>query len=229
VAQNVTVEPEITTLPRTVAAPEGKPVRPEAADNQRLMAEIARDPSTWNADLAAFTTQVFDAMAENWAEERGGYRAAPLLDALERGGPFPVGRCLQIGSGTGVLTPSLETAWSEVVCLDLSRQMLRHERSRSRVQADASKLPFSDGTFDVIVIGDAPLFAGELVRCLSAAGTLIWSNALGQGAPYYVPTGSISDTLVAADPGSVWSGVESEALWGSWVVFHRRAPGVTGD
>ena len=76
---------DITVLPRVVEAPEGKPVRPEAADNQRLMAEILDDTSCWTPELAKFTTEVFDAMAVNWVDERGGYRAAPLVDALDRG------------------------------------------------------------------------------------------------------------------------------------------------
>ena len=208
-------------LPRTIDAPAGKPARPEAADNQRLMAEILENPSSWTPELAKFTTQVFDAMAENWVDERGSYRAAPLLDALDRGRPFMIGRCLEIGSGTGVLTPCLQRVWSDVVCVDLSMEMMSRQCMSCRVQADASMLPFPNGLFDVIVIGDAPLFAEEMVRVLSLGGTLIWSNALGQGAPYYLRTVDMWDALVRAAPESRWSAVESEALWGSWVVFHR--------
>jgi len=208
-------------LPRTIDAPAGKPARPEAADNQRLMAEILENPSSWTPELAKFTTQVFDAMAENWVDERGSYRAAPLLDALNRCRPIINGRCLEIGSGTGVLTPCLQKVWSDVVCVDLSMEMMSRQCMSCRVQADASMLPFPSGLFDVIVIGDAPLFAEEMVRVLSLGGTLIWSNALGQGAPYYLRTVDMWDALVRAAPESRWSAVESEALWGSWVVFHR--------
>jgi methyltransferase family protein len=219
--QTVGVDRDITALPRVVAAPAGKPVRPEANDNQRLMSQIVRDPSSWTPELAAFTTQVFDAMAENWADERGGYRAGPVTDALVRGGPFPVGPCLEIGSGSGVLTPSLQIVWREIVCLDLSMEMLRLQGSGCRVRADASKLPFSDQSFDVVVIGDAPLFASEVVRVLSSNGSVVWSNALGSGAPYYLPTLDIWDAMIRADPKSSWSAVESEALWGTWLVLHR--------
>ena len=208
-------------LLRVVDAPEGKPVRPEAADNQRLMAEILDDPSCWTRDLANFTTQVFDAMAENWVDERGGYRAAPLLDALDRGGAPGIGQCLEIGSGTGVLTPSLEERWGDVVSVDLSMEMMLRRPTGGQVRADASALPFPEGSFDVIVIGDAPLFADEMVRVLASSGTLIWSNALGQGAPYYQRTIDLWDALVRAAPYPAWSAVESEALWGSWVVFRR--------
>jgi SAM-dependent methyltransferase len=218
---------DITMLPRAVEAPEGKPVRPEAADNQRLMAEILDDTSCWTPDLAKFTTEVFDAMAKNWADERGGYRAAPLVDALDRGCPPSIGRCLEIGSGTGVLTPYLQEIWGDIVCIDLSMEMMSRRRMGRQVQADASSLPFPESSFDVIVIGDAPLFATEMVRVLSPSGTLIWSNALGRGAPYYLPTVDMWDALIRSAPRSQWSAVESEALWGSWVVFGRSQVGAS--
>jgi SAM-dependent methyltransferase len=185
------------------------------------MAEILGDTSCWTPELAKFTTQVFDAMAENWVDERGGYRAAPLVDALDRGCPTSIGRCLEIGSGTGVLTPYLQELWDDIVCVDLLLEMMSRRRMGRQVQADASRLPFPEGSFDAIVIGDAPLFATEMVRVLSTRGTLVWSNALGLGAPYYVPTVDLWDALVRAAPHSKWSAVESEALWGSWVVFGR--------
>ncbi|HSZ37778.1 MAG TPA: class I SAM-dependent methyltransferase [Acidimicrobiales bacterium] len=216
---------DITELPRAVDAPQGKPVRPEAADNQRLMAEILDDPSSWTPELAAITTQVFDAMAENWADERGGYRAAPLADALDRGGPFKDGRCLEIGSGTGILTPYLDAVWADVVCVDLSMAMMRRRLTARQIRADAGMLPFPDRSFEVVVIGDGPLFADETVRVLSRTGLLIWSNALGKGAPYHVPTTDLWDALARSDPGSEWSALESDALWGSWVVFRRTASG----
>jgi SAM-dependent methyltransferase len=212
---------DISVLPRIVDAPDGKPVRPEAPDNQRLMGQVLNDPSSWTPELAKFTADVFDAMAETWVDERGGYRAAPLVDALHRGGTRPTGRCLEIGSGTGVLTPYLQGVWDDVICVDLSMKMMLRQRTGRQVQADASTLPFPERAFSVIVIGDAPLFAEEVVRLLASEGDVIWSNALGQGAPYHLPTVDMWDALVGVAPDSKWSAVESEALWGSWVVFHR--------
>jgi SAM-dependent methyltransferase len=214
---------DITTLSRSIDAPEGKPIRPEAPDNQRLMSEILKDPSQWTPELANFTTDVFDALSTNWVDERGGYRTAPLLDALDRGGTSPGGRCLEIGSGTGILTPHLHEYWTELVCVDLSLGMMAHQQSAPQVQADASNLPFQSGAFDVIAIGDGPLFAAETVRLLAQDGALIWSNALGSGAPYFQRTTDIWDALAAEAPASPWSAIESEALWGSWAVFRRGA------
>jgi len=65
------------------------------------------DPSTWTPELARLTGEIFDSFAATWAEERGDYRPAPLVDALKRGSPPAEGRCLELGSGTGILTPYL--------------------------------------------------------------------------------------------------------------------------
>ena len=210
-------------LPRAIESPDGKPIRPEAPGNQRLMAEILRDPSTWTPDLAAFTAEVFDALSTNWVDERGGYRTAPLIDALDRGHPPTNGRCLEIGSGTGVLTPYLAAVWRELICVDLSLGMMSHQQHTCQIQADASSLPFTDATFNVIAIGDGPLFAAETARILHQGGALIWSNALGEGAPYFQPIDDILDVLTEVAPESSWSAVQSEALWGSWAVIRRAA------
>lgn len=217
----VGMDRDITTLKRSIGAPEGKPIRPEAPDNQRLMGEILRDPSGWTPELAKFTSDVFDGLSTNWVDERGGYRMAPLIDALDRGHPPRGGRCLEIGSGTGILTPYLHELWDELICVDLSLGMMAHQKHACQVQADASILPFPDAAFEVIVIGDGPLFPAETVRLLAQDGALIWSNALGSGAPYFQRTADLWDALTKESPESLWSAVESEALWGSWAIFHR--------
>ena len=101
--------------------------------------------------------------------------------------------------------------------------MMAHQPHRCQVQADACLLPFPDASFDVIIIGDGPLFAAETVRVLDRSGTLIWSNALGSGAPYFHRTTDLWDALTTEAPDPPWSTVESAALWGSWAVFHRGA------
>jgi len=216
------MRPKITRLPRTVPSPEGKPVRPEAPDNQRFMETVALDGSSWTPELARLTAEIFDSFAATWAEERGDYRPAPLVDALERGAPPAGGRCLELGSGTGILTPYLRSRWAEVVCLDLSIEMLARQRHGRQIQGDASILPFADASFDVVVIGDGPLFAAEVARVLGAYGTIIWTNALGSGAPYFLKTTVLCDALLKASPEARWSVTESEALWGTWVVFRRE-------
>jgi SAM-dependent methyltransferase len=211
----------ITQLPRVIAAPEGKPTRPGAAESQRHVQALARDAGLWTRREAGETARRFDELAATWDAERGGYRTAPLSDALARGGPLPPGPCAEIGSGTGLLTSLLERVWSPVVCVDLSWQMLVRATVGHRVQADASSLPVASASVSAVVVGDAPLFAAEVARALAPGGVLVWTNALGPGAPFYVPADVIAAALADADPASDWPGVHSDALWGRWAVFHR--------
>ncbi len=189
------------------------------------MAALAVDPVAWTPELADLTTQAFDAMALSWNAERGGYRVAPLTDALDRGGPFPSGRCLEIACGTGLLTEYIEAVWPAVVSVDLSAEMPRRAGSARRARVDASALPFATGAFAAVVIGDGPLFAAEVIRVLEPEGVLVWSNALGRGAPYFVETELLLDALGTTTPARSWEAVGSEASWGSWVVLRRAGPG----
>jgi SAM-dependent methyltransferase len=208
-------------LPRVVPSPPGKPTRAGAAETQRLALRVARDASCWGDELAGATAAHFDALSSVWDAERTGYRPAPLADALARGGPWPEGRCVEIGSGTGALTPLLLERWPATVCVDMSAGMLSRARSGARVRADAARLPVAAGSVSVVVVGDAPLFAREVVRALERPGVVVWLNALGSGAPYFVPTDDIRAALAAASA-RAWRSVESEALWGRWVVLRPR-------
>jgi len=207
-------------LPRVIATPEGKPKRPGAIDTQLRALQIARDPSSWDDQEASATAVRFDDLAAVWDAERASYRPAPLADALARGGPWPVGQCIEIGSGTGVLTPLVSAQWKDTVCVDISAAMLARSRWRARVQADGARLPFRTASAAAVVIGDAPLFAHEVTRVLDGSGVMIWVNALGSDAPYYLPTSEITLALERATAGS-WSSVESQALWGSWAVLRH--------
>jgi SAM-dependent methyltransferase len=70
------------------------------------------------------TIERYRVLASEWEGERGAYRPLPLTDALARGGPFAPGLCLEIGCGTGLLTPLLQRVWPAVLGLDLSAAML---------------------------------------------------------------------------------------------------------
>ncbi len=208
-------------LPTVVQALPGKPQRPGARETQAFARRVAEDPSTWGHDEIAAVASRFDILAESWDEERAGYRAAPLADALARGGPWPDGMCVEVGSGTGVLTPLLLERWAVTVCVDISAGMLARARAGLRVRADASRLPVRSGAAAAVVVGDAPLFGEEIGRVLGPHGVVIWVNALGADAPYWVPVETIRDALGRSCAGP-WSVVTSEALWGSWVVLRRE-------
>jgi len=161
----------------------------------------------------------FDAAAADWEVSRGGYRRPVLADALARGGPFPPGQAVEIASGTGLLTPLIAAVWPEVIAVDLSGGMLARSAASGRIQADAARLPLVGGCAAAVVIGDGPLFAAEAARVMAAEAVLVWYNALGDGAPFFVPVEVLTDVLTAAT-GRPWDAVHSQAHWGSWAVFH---------
>lgn len=161
---------------------------------------------------------VFDAAAATWNASRGDYRRPVLADALARGGPFRPGRAVEIASGTGLLTPLIQDVWSAVVAVDLSQGMLARSAARHRVQADASRLPLADSSVAAFVIGDGPLFAAEAARIMADRAVLVCSNALGNGAPFFLPTEVLVEAMTAAT-GRAWDATESQAHWGSWAVL----------
>ena len=95
------------------------------------------------------------------------------------------GRCLDLGCGGGVqLAAVAELGWSSVG-LDVSHNQLRIARdrrgSRALVQADATRTPFADESFDAVVAGfvhtdvdDWPGTVDEVRRLLRPGGCFIY-------------------------------------------------------
>jgi SAM-dependent methyltransferase len=210
----------IRTLPRVVPAEPGKPVRPETASAQRDSRRLAEDPGSWSAESARGVVRRYTELAPVWDGERGGYRPVPLADALDRGGPFPAGLCVEVGAGTGLLTPRLDAVWPRVLSLDLTPAMLRRSAAAWRVIADAARLPLPAGCARAVVLADVPLFATEVLRVLAPDGVVVWSNALGVDAPHHVPVDTVRGALDAAGAGP-FEAVTAEAGWGLWAVFRR--------
>jgi SAM-dependent methyltransferase len=211
---------QITELAQVIPAAPGKPVRPEAAASQQASRELALHPSTWSHDQADQVVRRYTELAPAWDGDRGGYRPVPLTDALQRGGPWPDGLCLEVGCGTGLLSGLIEDVWPEVISLDLTWAMLTRAPGRWRVLGDAARLPVGDGSASAVVLADVPLFAGEVVRTLASDGVVVWSNALGEDAPHHVPIPTVLSALESASDG-LWSAVTAHAGWGLWAVLTR--------
>ncbi|MDF9817185.1 class I SAM-dependent methyltransferase [Streptomyces sp. SPB162] len=207
-------------LARVLPTPPDKPVPPAAeADAFRTFARgLAAGTLPWTTETANFIGGLFDSLAERWDTEQASGRSEPVLDALDRGGRFPRGVCLELGSGTGTYTPALSRAFTTVISVDLSQRMLQQARGRSpvRIRADASRLPLPDGSVGTVVAVDILLFAQETARVLRSDGVLLWINQLGPQGPLFLP----GDDVARALPGT-WQAVEADAGWGTWASLRR--------
>jgi len=209
----------IEYLPRVDEMPADRPQMAGPEHPIRVMTrQIAFDSGAWTAERKRKVAELFDGMAPEWSQRTRDERREPLRDALARGGELPRGWCVEIGSGTGASTPDLAQRFEKVIALDLSREMLRHAPAPPghRVQADAAALPLTDGSAACIVLVNALLFPTETDRVLSATGTLIWVSSLGEFTPIYLSAADVHEAL----PGE-WTGVASDAGWGSWAAFRR--------
>ncbi len=183
---------------------------------QRVTWQAAFEPETWTRDRAEKVAALFDSMAPTWnARQQYVNRYDALLDALARGNANR-GRCLEVGSGTGLVTPMLADVFPSVISVDLSAEMLAVAPTGVLVQADAASLPFRAGSFACIVLVNALLFPAEVDRVLADGGTVVWVSTRGTETPIYLAP----DDVPAALPGG-WRGVASEAGPGTWAVVAR--------
>lgn len=108
----------------------------------------------------------------------------PDLNRLRERLRLPVaGRLLDAGGGTGRVSSQLRHLVDEVVISDLSASMLQQARVKGQLQpaqAHAERLPFSDASFDRVVVVDALHHfcnqreaMGDLLRVLKPGGRLV--------------------------------------------------------
>ena len=185
---------------------------------RRVARSIAFEPGWWSPAHAAEVRALFTELAPTWSTRDIPERHDALRDALARGGPFPAGRCLEVGAGTGSATPDLVAAFGgDVVSTDLTEDMLRHfTASTPRVLADAARLPVADGAAAVVVLVNMFLVPDEVERVLGPGGVLVWVSTNGDATPIYLPPAEVVDAL----PGE-WEAVTADAGWGRWVTARR--------
>lgn len=172
----------------------------------------------WSEENADRVAGLFDSMAADWSIRNiDPLRAAPVLDAIDRGGVPTDVRWIELGSGTGAGCVTLDGLVREHISLDLSYEMLAHAPDHSpRVQADSSQLPLAHDSADVVLMINMILFPDEVDRILRPAGHVVWVNTVGDQTPIHLPPAEVA----AALPGE-WHGTTSYAGTGLWAVLQR--------
>ena len=184
---------------------------------RELTRSIATDSEAWTPGRAAQIASLFDSLATGWRERDVPERHEALVDALGRGGSFPRGWCVEVGSGTGNATSDLRAAFDDVVSVELSREMVRLSSVEGRqIQADAAALPLRTGSAAVVALVNMFLFPVEVARVLAEDGVLVWVSTNGDQTPIYLPPTEVLNAL----PGT-WHGITSQAGWGTWLTARR--------
>jgi demethylmenaquinone methyltransferase / 2-methoxy-6-polyprenyl-1,4-benzoquinol methylase len=110
----------------------------------------------------------------------------------------PPRKVLDLGTGTGegAFVIGRHFPEAEITGADLSERMLEQARRRTppelaaRVQfesADASALPYGDGSFDLVTHANMIPFFDELARVVAPGGQALFAYSSGPTTPIYVP------------------------------------------
>ena len=158
-------------------------------------AVLAR-PGLWRVFRPLLQAQ-FDRLAPGWDELRRPGAFAALEQALAAV-PGEPGRVLDLGTGTGAAAFEAARRFpsAEVVGVDLAEQMLAQARLKTPSElagrvtfqaADAERLPFDDGSFDLVLLANMIPFFDELARVVAPGGHVVFSFSGGSETPIWVP------------------------------------------
>jgi SAM-dependent methyltransferase len=190
---------------------------------------VAR-PGLWRM-LRPLTRLQFDRIAPQWTAMRSADAFAALqlaLDALPAG---PV-NVLDLGTGTGLAAFAVARRFPDasVVGTDIAEEMLAQARAATppelaeRVRfetADAARLPFAPGSFELAVLANMIPFFDELERVVAPGGHAIFMFSGGPQTPIWVPPERLKEELgrrgftdfadFQADPGTALLARKREA------------------
>jgi SAM-dependent methyltransferase len=154
---------------------------------------VVRQPALWRL-LRRPLRRTFDRLAPTWTAHRPVDHLEPALARIDR----PPRRILDLGTGTGRAASALARRWpdAEVLGVDFAPEMVAEARrhlapelaSRVRFEvADAARLPYDDGAFDLVVLANMIPFFDELARVVAPGGTVVAGFSSGDRTPIYVP------------------------------------------
>jgi ubiquinone/menaquinone biosynthesis C-methylase UbiE len=169
----------------------------------RLATEAAvRSPTLWWL-FRPFVRRQFDSLAPVWDSMRLDDTLAPYDAALDRLVQPPT-RILDVGTGTGAAALRLAQRFpaATVVGVDLSEAMLEQARRNTPAEAgityeraDASALPFADGSFDLVAHANMIPFFDEVARVVAPGGHALFAFSSGAQTPIYVPAERLREEL----------------------------------
>jgi ubiquinone/menaquinone biosynthesis C-methylase UbiE len=124
----------------------------------------------------------FGPVAANYA--RSAFHADParLEEVIELAQPRPQDVALDVATGTGNTAFALAPHLRSVIGLDMTREMLEQARSLASargvanvewLRADACRLPFGDGVFDLYTVRAAPHHFHDLDAALAEAARVL--------------------------------------------------------
>jgi SAM-dependent methyltransferase len=192
----------VSEQPERTSPPPPLPVR---VIGKALTRVVALAPWTWplmRRPLRGF----FDRAAGGW-DERVRPDAPEHLAALAAAVArleAPPARALDLGTGTGAgaLWLAREFPQARVTGVDISEAMI--ERARAKLSAelsgrvdflvgDAERLPFPDGSFDLVAQISVPVFFDEVARVLAPGGYVVVVSSLGLKTPFHTPARTLRD------------------------------------
>ena len=154
---------------------------------------VVRRPELWRLFRRPLRSQ-FDKLAPKWDGMRRPDMLVPVETGLDRLSSPPA-RVLDVGTGTGAVARLVAARLpeAEIEGIDVSERMIDEARRltdaprvRFRV-ADAQKLPFPDGSFDLVTLGNMIPFFDELARVTAPGGHVLVAYSAGAETPIYVP------------------------------------------
>lgn len=163
---------------------------------------VVRVPVLWNVFRRPLTAN-FDRLAPEWDATRvhevslSAMRAA--LDGVER----PPAKALDLGTGSGAVARLIAARWpeAEVVGADVSQEMVNEARRLATTDtqryevADAARLPYADGEFELVTMNNMIPFFDELARVTAPGGRVAVSYSRGASTPIWVPLERVTAQL----------------------------------
>jgi SAM-dependent methyltransferase len=152
---------------------------------------VVRQPFLWPV-LRRPLRRAFDRLAPVWDEMRLADSFAPVEAALGALQEEPR-NVLDLGTGTGSVAQLVAERFPEadVIGVDVSPKMIDVARAKNmRVRfevADAERLPYEDGAFDLVTLGNMIPFYDELARVTAPRGHVLFAFSGGDQTPIYVP------------------------------------------